>query len=340
MYWHFFHMPGTASESQNKAVNVDTTKIEIISQSMTASCIAFLCLLTMLVNIWVCCKIYSKRSLRSSCTALIVANVALVDILVSFKDLPFLLSVAFSSKWYFETEWCRSYGLTNVVYIIVSVSTLVTISTDRYIVTRENNRIESDQSGQYPMPGQSSHSPAPYKVALLGYVVAQTTLSYSLTLLWSKYVFLSRKAFCQVEFSSSSFPASIVVSFLFLIPIATLTFSMLNSISGEKKQTVELKSNSGNKDESASETEDQMSEEGQIHCHLQAAIGLFLLSWCSYVVDSFFPSHQSPSIPGIVSAFIPIMTTSLVPLFFVLTHKARVSITYDSSKLESSYRLA
>ena len=340
MYWHFFHTPTTVSESKNN-VNVDTTKIEIISQSMTASCIAFLCLLTMLVNIWVCYKIYSKRSLRSSCTALIVANVALVDILVSIKDLPFLLSVALSSKWYFEIEWCRSYGLTNVVYIIVSVSTLVSIATDRYIVTRENNRVQLDQSGQYPMPGQSSYSPAQYKVALLGYVVAQTTLSYSLTLLWSKYAFLSRKAFCQVEFSSTGFPISIVVSFLFLIPIATLTFSMLNSISGEKKQTVELKSNSGNKDESTSETEDQMSEEeGQIHCHLQAAIGIFLLSWCSYVIDSFFPSPESPSIPGVVSAFIPIMTTSLVPLYFVLTHKVRLPNTYDSSKLESAYRLA
>ena len=309
---------------------------------MTASCIAWLCLLTMLVNIWVCCKIYSKRSLRSSCTALIVANVALVDILVSIKDLPFLLSVALSSKWYFETEWCRSYGLTNVVYIIVSVSTLVSIATDRYIVTKENERIESNQSEQYSMSaGQASYSPAPYKVALLGYVVAQTTLSYSLTLLWSKYAFLSRKAFCQVEFSSSSFPASMIVSLLFLIPIATLTFTMLNSISGVKKETVDLKSNPGSKDESTSETDDQVSEEeNQIHCHLQAAIGIFLLSWCSYVVDSFFPSPQSPSIPGVISAFIPIITTSLVPLFFVLTHKGRSPITHDSSKLASAYRLA
>ena len=338
MYWHFFHMSGTVGDTSRNNVNIDTTRIEIISQSMTASCIAMLCLLTMLVNIWACYKIYSKRSLRSSCTALIVGNVALVDILVSIKDLPFLLSVALSSKWYFETEWCRSYGLTNVVYIIVSVSTLVSIATDHYIVTREN---ESDKSGQYPISGQTNFSPAPHKVALLGYVVAQTTLSYSLTLLWSKYAFLSRKAFCQVEFSSSGFHVSMLVSFLFLIPIATLTFTMLNNITGEKKHKVVVKSSSESKNESMSETEDQRmsEEEGQIHYHLQAAIGIFLLSWCSYVVDSFFPSPQSPSIPGIVSAFIPIMTTSLVPFFFVLTHKTRVSVT-DSNKLESAYRLA
>lgn len=340
MDWHFFHMPGSVSaDTSENNINIDTTKIEIISQSMTASCIAMFCLLTMLVNIWVCYKIYSKRRFRSSCTALLVANVALVDILVSIKDLPFLLSVALSSKWYFETEWCRSYGLTNVVYIIVSVSTLVSIATDRYIVTTEN---ELDKSGQYSGTAQSNSSLPSHKVALLGYVVAQTTLSYSLTLLWSKYAFLSRKAFCQVEFSSSGFHVSLLVSFLFLIPIATLTFTMLNGTSGEKKETVIVKSCSGNKNESMSETEEQRigEKEGQIHCHLQAAIGIFLLSWCSYVVDSFFPSPQSPSIPGIVSAFIPIMTTSLVPFFFVLTHKTRVSVTYGSNKLESAYRLA
>ncbi|XP_028405220.1 trace amine-associated receptor 7f-like [Dendronephthya gigantea] len=338
MFWHFYQTLGTAKDSSQD--NVHTTKIEIVSQSMTASCIAFLCLLTMLVNIWVCYRIYSKRSLRSSCTALIVANIALVDILVSIKDLPFLLSVALSSKWYFETEWCRSYGLTNVVYIIVSVSTLVSIATDRYIVTKENSHVESGKFGQYSSQGPNSYSPAPYKVALLGYVVAQTTLSYSLTLLWSKYAFISRKAFCQVEFTSSDFPISMIVSFLFLIPIATLTFSMLNSISGEREKTDEIKANSEISDESTSEIEDQIcKDESQIHGHLQAAIGIFLLSWCSYVVDSFFPSPQSPSIPGIVSAFIPIMTTSLVPVFFVLTHKARLPVTQDQSK-EFAYRIA
>ena len=340
MYWHFYHMPETVGDSSKNNMHSDTMKIEVISHSMTASCIALLCLLAMFVNMWACYRIYSKRSLRSSCTALIVANVALVDILVSIKDLPYLLSVAFSSKWYFESDWCRSYGLTNVIYIIVSVSTLVSIATDRFIITRQDNYIEADKSGQRPISDQNSSSPASYKVALLAYVVAQTTLSYSLTLLWSKYAFLSRKAFCQIEFSSSNFPVSMIVSFLFLVPIATLTFSMLNSISGEKKQSTSFHSDK-NDELTHSETEDQMSEEeNQIHCHLQAAIGIFLLSWCPYVVDSFFPSSESPSIPGIVSAFIPITTTSLVPLFFVLTYKARVSVSYYSFKLESGYRLA
>lgn len=305
---------------------------------MTASLIAMLCLLTVLVNTWVCHRIYSKRSLRSSGTALIVANVALVDILVSIKDLPFFLSVGLTSKWYFEPEWCRSYGLTNVVYIIVSVSTLVSIATDRYLNTKEYNRVES---GQYLITSdQNRFPPVPYKVALLGYVVAQTTLSYSLALLWSKYAFLSRKAFCQVQFISSGFPVSLVVSFFFLVPIATLTFSMLNSITGEKtSHAMDPKTDPGNGKDELVNAEDPMSEEGQIHWHLQAAIGVFLLSWCFYVVDSFFPSPDSPSIPGIVSAFIPIITTSLVPLFFVLTHKARVPITLDSCKHQSANSL-
>lgn len=322
MYWNFFNMLTTEDTGAN-SVDLNTKKLEIVSSSVTGSVVASLSFFTLFINVWVCWRIYRKRSLRCSCIALIVANVALVDILVSIKDLPFLLSVSVSSKWYFEPEWCRSTGLTNVVYIIVSVSTLVSIATDRYIRTKiKENKVEKLSQGLASQPNN--------KVILLGYVIAQTTLSYSLSLLWSKYTFLSRKAFCLVEFSSSSFPLSMAVSFLFLIPIAILAFSMLNTISGNKTRT-EWKCDFGNED-----CNDADDEENQMYFHLQAVIGIFLISWCPYIVDSFFPSPESPSVPGIVSAFIPILTTSLMPLYFVLTHKRRATITYNSAK-ESCY---
>lgn len=330
MFWHFFDLTSPADKTNNY---INTTKLEIIASSLTASCIASLCFFTLFINLWVCFKIYKKRSLRSSCTALIVANVALVDILVSIKDLPFLLSVGVSSKWYFDTEWCRTFGLTNVVYIIVSISTLISIATDRYIRTRQNRNGTE----------HSYDSNKNNKIILLGYIIAQTTLSYSLSLIWSKYTFLSRKAFCQVEFSSSGFPASLVVSFLFLIPVATLTFSMMGNTSREKLPAAEFQGNKFcDKDQSSAVCSDDVDDEDNaIHYHLQVAIGIFLLSWSPYVIESFFPSSQSPNVPGIVSAFIPMITTSLMPFFFVLTHdKPKVKIMYSPSSKVSSYLLA
>ena len=330
MFWHFFDLPSPADKANNY---INTTRLEIIASSLTASCIAALCFFTLFINLWVCFRIYKKRSFRSSCTALIVANVALVDILVSIKDLPFLLSVGVSSKWYFDTDWCRTYGLTNVVYIIVSISTLISIVTDRYITTRQN------RNGT-----EHSHDSNPNnKIILLGYIIAQTTLSYSLSLIWSKYTFLSRKAFCQVEFSSSGFPMSLVVSFLFLIPVATLAFSMMGNTSREKLPA-ELKNNKfcdKHQRSTVCSGDVDGDEENVIHYHLQVAIGIFLISWSPYVVESFFPSPQTPSVPGIVSAFIPMMTTSLMPFFFVLTHdKPKVKTTYSPSSEVSSYLLA
>lgn len=327
MYWHFFNMPSAVDKA-------NSSKLEIISSSLTASCIVSFCFLTLFINLWVCFRIYKKRSLRSSCTALIVANVALVDILVSIKDFPFLLSVGVSSKWFFDTEWCRTYGLTNVVYIIVSVSTLISIATDRYITTRENRLNGTEYSED------SALAYSKYKIMMLGYIIAQTTLSFSLSLVWSKYTFLSRKAFCQVEFSPLGFPVSLVVSFLFLIPVASLAISLLNN-SKTKKLPEKLKSNLCDKPVQYDDcdNDDDDDEENRIHFHLQAAIGIFLLSWSPYVVESFFPSPENPSIPGIISAFIPLMTTSLMPFFFVLTHKPRATTTYSSSN-ESSYLVA
>ena len=54
--------------------------MEITSYSPVASVIAIYCLMTIGINIFVCYYIYRKRSLRTSCTALIVANLAAVDV--------------------------------------------------------------------------------------------------------------------------------------------------------------------------------------------------------------------------------------------------------------------
>lgn len=323
MIWHFFHRPETVSEMLHNDENLEPKRIEIVFHSKTMSLIALACIFTMIVNTWICYIIYSRRHLRSSCTALIVANVAIVDIIVTTKDFPYLLSVFLSSTWYFEIHWCGSYGLTNVIYIIVSVSTLVSITTDLYLFTKE--KAEECTSTRDLTP------PDHYKVALLGYVIAQTTLSYSLSLLWSKYAFLARKAFCQVKFSSTAFPASIVVSILFLIPIATLTFSMLGSLRKVKKRSNNTRETIKSEFSSESDNDRLSEEDNEIHRYLQAAIGMFLLSWCFYIVDGFYPSPHSPSIPGVISAFIPIMINSLVPLFYVLTHKRGISVCYSSS---------
>lgn len=269
--------------------------LEITSYSPVASVIALYCLMTIGINIFVCYFIYRKRSLRTSCTALIVANLAAVDVLVSIKDLPLLISVSTSGRWYFEEHWCRSYGLTNVIYIIVSISTLVTITTEQYF------RMTEVQKG----PGRSPRS------IPLGYIIAHTTLSYSLSLLWSKYVFISRKAFCEVDWPPSGLSFTLVTSCIFLIPVSLLIYNFFGNdaeekISSEKEKLAKMESG------------EEESDEDKAHCRLQLAITVFLLTWSPYVVESFFTySSEVPNIVGVVCAFIPIVTTTLIPLWYI-----------------------
>lgn len=270
--------------------------LEITSYSPVASVIALYCLMTIGVNIVVCYYIYRKRSLRTSCTALIVANLAAVDVLVSIKDLPLLISVASSGKWYFEEHWCRSYGLTNVIYIIVSISTLVTITTEQFYRMTEGQNISASTSS---------------RTIPLGYIIAHTTLSYSLSLLWSKYVFISRKAFCEVDWPPSGLSFTLVTSCIFLIPVSLLIYNFFGSDSEEKETS--------DKDKLAKmENGEGESEADKAHCRLQLAITVFLITWSPYVIESFFTySSEVPNIAGVVSAFLPILTTTLIPLWFI-----------------------
>lgn len=271
--------------------------MEITSYSPVASVIAIYCLMTIGINIFVCYYIYRKRSLRTSCTALIVANLAAVDVLVSIKDLPLLISVSTSGRWYFEEHWCRSYGLTNVIYIIVSISTLVTITTEQYFRMVDPQKVPGNAPRSIP----------------LGYIIAHTTLSYSLSLLWSKYVFISRKAFCEVDWPPSGLSFTLITSCIFLIPVSLLIYNFFGSESeadknlNEKEKLAKMESG---------ETEE--TEEDKAHCRLQLAISMFLITWSPYVIESFFTySSQVPNIVGVVCAFVPIVTTTLIPLWYI-----------------------
>jgi len=269
--------------------------LEITSYSPVASVIALYCLMTIGINLFVCYYIYRKRSLRSSCTALIVANLAAIDVLVSIKDLPLLISVSTSGRWYFEEHWCRSYGLTNVIYIIVSISTLVTITTEQYFRMTETQKVPSNASRSIP----------------LGYIIAHTTLSYSLSLLWSKYVFISRKAFCEVDWPPSGLSFTLVTSCIFLIPVSLLIYNFFGNDTEEKNTSDKAKL-------AKMESGEDESEESKAHCRLQLAITVFLITWSPYVIESFFTySSEVPNIVGVVCAFIPIVTTTLIPLWYV-----------------------
>lgn len=276
--------------------------VEVTSSSLVASLVAGFCLFTIVINLLVCYEVYRKRSLRSSSTALIVGNLAFVDVLVTIKDTPLLFSVVAEGRWYFEEEWCKSYGLTNVIYIVVSISTLATITTEQYL--RVSSPRKSDSAAN--VTGRS---------IVLGYIIAHTTLSYSLSLLWSKYVFISRKAFCEVDWPPSGLSFTLFASVIFLIPISLLIFNLFDFENECEKSNV-LQMERGNASENVG------SKESRAHSRLQCIIGLFLIAWTPYVIESFFSySAEAPNLIGTLCAFIPIVMTTLIPVWYLRWRK-------------------
>ncbi len=266
--------------------------------STVSSCITAYSLLTVLLNFYVCYKIYRKRGIRSTSTEIIVANLACVDILVTLKDLPMFIAVSKTGQWYFGDNWCTSYGLTNVVFIIVSVSSLITITTEKYVRLHDTGRQSDYQNRTRPL--------------LLGYVIAHTTLSYSLSLLWSKYIFLTRKAFCRIEWppkNGSSF--TFFSSFVFIVPVSMLIYNLL--------YRGVLSSDDNDLDQAEKKSLEAAEEKESItSSHLQIAVSFFLVSWSPYVLESILSGYiDLPPLLSISTACFPILATSILPFIYI-----------------------
>ena len=284
------------------AMNVISNQEALIPLQWTkpvASAIMIVILFNIGLNLSAVWCIYNKRNLRNSSTAIIVANLSCVDILVTIKDITAFFTVSTTGNWIFDETWCATYGLTNVIFIIVSVSTLITITTDRFTRLREMSS------------AKGNHSNTSQKPIILGYVIAHTTLSYSLSLLWSKYIFVTRKAFCRVEWPPRhGFGISFMSSFVFILPVSVLIYNMLhNSLF---KDNIAVNKSPENTYDTANYYEKKAQSQ------LQLAVVIFLLSWTPYVAESIVSSYvQISPIVGIVSACIPVFSTSLLPVLFM-----------------------
>ena len=295
-------------------------------------------LLCVLINLCALYRMYRKRSLRSSTAAIIVCNLACVDVLVTVKDIPRFLDVISEDGWKFDNSWCRVNGLTSVIFIIVSVTTLATISSERFSRLRKL----SIGSGGTAETSSTTNGMSVNPLSL-GFVIAHTTLSYSLSLLWSKYKFVTRKAACKVDWptQSGSFITA-TASFIFAIPVSILLYNVLIKTleaNGHNKHEEENKDGSSKSAMVAGLIQKTKQEiynifEERAQSQIQIGVLIFLGSWTPYVVEGFIGSYLyiHPNV-GLVIAFIPVLTTSLLPLFYVChkgtkNHKA---ISYNDN---------
>ena len=283
-----------------------STMIPLAAAKPTATLMSTFNVFCIILNLWVCYTVYKRRGLRSSSTAIIIANLACVDVLVTLKDMPMFVNLSMTGFWYFEENWCANYGLTNVIYIIVSVSTLVTITTERYCKLREMASHRQEPAVKDPTT----------KPVLLGYVIAHTTLSYSLSLLWSKYTFVTRKAFCRIEWPPrQGVSLTFMTSFIFILPVSILIYNILykNFVDKPEQEAVTKKEGM---------IEDKVDPEAweiKAHVQLQGAVGIFLLSWAPYVVESMLSGYFEISpLVGIITACVPLFATSLLPAIYMI----------------------
>lgn len=83
-------------------------------------------------NTLVCLMILTVRSLRK-CANILIANLAITDILLVTVDIPFSLTVFYGDGWIFSDAVCQFNGVLFMTFGIIELWTLAAIAIYRYV---------------------------------------------------------------------------------------------------------------------------------------------------------------------------------------------------------------
>ena len=97
------------------------------------SCIVLMLFVSILGNSIVCYVVYRKPAMRSA-TNILLANMAVSNILLAALCLPFAFVTLLLGDWVFGTVMCRIFGFLHASFVTEAVSILLAISVDRYLI--------------------------------------------------------------------------------------------------------------------------------------------------------------------------------------------------------------
>ncbi|XP_057376391.1 alpha-1A adrenergic receptor-like [Daphnia carinata] len=124
-------MPTDASTLQAASVNWLSLGVVVV--------LSIIVLLTICGNLLILAAVLFNSNLRGP-THILIANLAVADLLLGFLVLPFSATLEVTGNWYFGAVFCDVWAAVDVLCCTASIMSLCVISVDRYIgVTRPLN---------------------------------------------------------------------------------------------------------------------------------------------------------------------------------------------------------
>ena len=176
---------------------------------LEAAIIVLTIILTVAGNLFVCAIIYRVRSLHCP-SGLLLANLAVNEILVGFFLLPFGIRSTLTRRWVHSSALCQLNGFLQHSLSSVSVLTLLAVSVDRYLAIL---------------------TPLRYKVRVTNrrcVVVITGTWLYALFsgcypfLGWSRYEFIPGLWLCESDYQKSVSFTYVKLASIYFLPFLTI----------------------------------------------------------------------------------------------------------------------
>ena len=143
----------TNSTVSPSSVSTGTTKVlfSVTDTQATFVVVGFLItmILTFFGNILVLSVVYRQRLLRNiQITNSFLANLAIIDLLMSILVLPFCISINLEHDWIFGDTFCNFNGMFTLFVGSASILTMSAISIDRFVLLI-CNKISQEQYNKY-----------------------------------------------------------------------------------------------------------------------------------------------------------------------------------------------
>lgn len=163
-------------------------------------------------NVVVCYIVYQKPAMRSAIN-LLLATLAMADVLTAVCCMPFALLILIFQNWIFGSIFCQINGFLYSILVSESTLVLVTISIDRYlIIVRRKDTL----------------TPKKAKVYIVASWVGAVLLAVPPVFQWGQYLYIGGHLQCTIRLPTANVRdlsyGIFYLSFGFILPFITMSF--------------------------------------------------------------------------------------------------------------------
>lgn len=178
-------------------------------------------------NLIVCLIVYQKTAMRSAIN-LLLANMAMSNMLLSIFGVTFFLATLVAGKWIFGEIVCRIIGCLQMFFIGAGVFIMLTISVDRYlIIVHRKDKLTQLRA----------------KVFIAISWISSILLAFPPVIGWEKYVFYKGQTQCMLKINEDFQDLLYILlcySILFFLPMATMAYCFFCIIKTVRKNSMKI----------------------------------------------------------------------------------------------------